>query len=355
MASADTLDLEELGWDRFFTAAFDAIDDPSLVPARVGIEHNHLYRVYTSKGILLASTSGRLRHAATGPESLPAVGDWVGVRIVPGDRATIREVLPRRSCVTRKASGNPTKQQVVAANVDTLLLVSGLDGNFSVRRVERYLAAAADSAAAPVIVLNKTDVAESAEDAVRAIRSVASGVPIHQTSCVTGDGLGQLKAYLKPGRTIALIGSSGVGKSTIINHLLERDQQRTKAVRARDGRGRHTTVHRELLVRTGGGVIIDTPGMREFQPWDTDRALETAFDEIEQLAAGCHFRDCQHRTEPRCAVRDAVANGRLAESRLQHYLQLQAERAVLNRRRDELAKIADKQRPMTNPGPRDRS
>ena len=347
MMSREPIDLEDLGWNRFFTTTFDALDDSSLVPARVGIEHNHLYRVYTRTGALMAHTAGKLRHAATGPEALPAVGDWVGVRISSADRATIREVLPRRNCFSRKAAGDPTKQQVVAANVDSVLLVSGLDGDFNLRRVERYLVAAAESGAAPVIVLNKADVTNCAEDAVRSIRSVAPDVPVHQTSCVDGHGLDQLEAYLGPGRTIALLGSSGVGKSTIINYLLGRDQQRTQAVRAQDSRGRHTTVHRELLVRAEGGVIIDTPGMRELQLWDTDSALESTFDAIERLADGCHFRNCQHRTEPGCAVREAVADGRLSAGRLEHYQQLHAERAVLNQRRDELAEMAERRRTNT--------
>ena len=344
MTSRDPIDLEELGWNPFFTAALDALDDSSLVPARVGIEHNHLYRVYTRTGVLLAQTAGKLRHTSKGRAALPAVGDWVGVHISSGDRATICEVLPRRSCFSRKAAGDPTTQQVVAANVDSVLLVSGLDKDFNLRRIERYLVAAAESGATPVIVLNKTDVTDHAEDAILSVRSVAPDVPIHATSCVDGHGLDQLEAYLGPGRTIALLGSSGVGKSTIINCLLGRDQQRTQAVRAQGSRGRHTTVHRELLVRAEGGVIIDTPGMRELQLWDTDRALEGTFDEIEQLAAGCHFRDCQHRTEPRCAVRDAAADGRLSASRLEHYLQLHAERTVLNHRRDELAEMAERRR-----------
>ncbi len=342
--SSPSFDLTRLGWDRSFAAAFDALEQPELMPARVGIEHNHLYRVYTHEGELMASTAGKLRHQAAGPEALPAVGDWVAVRVGDDRQATICAILPRRTSFCRKAAGDPTKRQVVTANIDTVFLVSGLEGDFNPRRVERYLVAAAESGATPVIVLNKTDLCDSVKDAVQAVRSIAPLVPVYPISCLERQSLEPLVSYLQDSQTVALLGSSGVGKSTIINCLLGQDRQRTQRIRKHDRRGRHTTVHRELLVRPDGGVIIDTPGMRELQLWDTNRALEAAFEEIDGLAPACRFRDCQHRTEPGCAVRQAVEKGQLPPERLEHYHQLQDERASLHGRRNELSHMAEKRR-----------
>lgn len=339
------MNLAALGWDDAFAAAFAPHAAEGWVPARVALEHQHIYRVVTAEDEPLAVVSGRFRHHAKGRHEYPAVGDWVALERRPGHRARIHTVLPRRSRFSRKLAGDTTEQQIVAANVDTVFLVSGLDDDFNLRRIERYLAAAYEGGAEPVVILNKADLHDDVEAAVEAVRGIAAGVAIHAVSCTTGDGLDALAPYVTSGRTVAFLGSSGVGKSTIINRLVGRDVQRTAAVRASDSRGRHTTTHRELIVLPSGGLLIDTPGMRELQLWSTgDDSLDDTFDDIVARASGCHFRDCTHETEPRCAVRAAVEHGELAPERLASYHRLRREREALARQKDARAQSEERRR-----------
>jgi len=332
--------LTELGWNDGFAAAFEPWRSKAHVhPGRVAIEFNQIFRIYVEDGELDAVTAGRLKHRARGRAELPAVGDWVAVRKRPEeDRGVIVGVLPRRSAFTRRAAGEVTGEQVVAANVDVVFVVMGLDRDYNVRRLERYLLMARESGASPVVLLTKPDLCSDLSAHVREVTSLTGDILVHVVNPKRAEGIEQLRGDLGPGSTAALLGSSGVGKSTIINRLVGADIRRTREVRESDSRGRHTTMHRELVVLPGGGLIIDTPGMRELQLWDAGDSVRETFDEIEALAAGCHFGDCRHRDEPRCAVKAAVAEGKVAAGRLESYLKVQDELAELAKQQEERAR-----------------
>jgi ribosome biogenesis GTPase len=337
--------LEALGWNDRVARAFAPLAGPDIVPGRVSLEHQHLYRVLTERGERLARAAGRLRHQATAEVDYPAVGDWVALRARAGEpRTSIQAILPRASRFSRKVAGDLTREQIVAANIDTVFLAMGLDGDFNLRRIERYLVTAWESGAQPVVLLTKADLAEDLPGRVREVEQVAAGAPVHATSAAAGIGIDRLRGYLGIGRTVALLGSSGVGKSTIINRLIGRDVQATAAVSGFKSRGRHTTTRREMIVLPDGGLVIDTPGLRELQLWDAGGALGVAFADIEALAAGCRFSDCRHDTEPRCAVREAAADGRLAPERLESYLKLRREADHLAARQDQLAQLEQKRK-----------
>jgi ribosome biogenesis GTPase len=318
------------------------------VPARVGLEHTHIYRVLTESGEWLAKVSGRLRHEARARAEFPAVGDWVGVDTPREDgMARIRVVLPRASRFSRRAAGDKTEEQVVAANIDIVFLVTGLDGDFNPRRIERYLLVASDSGATPVVVLNKADLVSDPARYVTEVQALSPGVAVHAVSCRDPATLGALRAYLGSGRTGALLGSSGVGKSTIVNRIVGFDLLATRDVRIADSRGRHTSTSRQLVLLPGGGILIDTPGMRELQLWETGDAAEGTFPDIAVLAAGCRFRDCAHESEPGCAVVHAVQRGDLPGFRLDSYRKLRLEQQHQQRQQDQRAQLDDKRRAKT--------
>ncbi len=332
--------LAELGWDEHFAAAFAPHAAAGCVPGRVTLELKGYYEVTGEAGARLGACSGKFINTAAAQADFPAIGDWVAVTPQAGEEARvhIHAVLPRRTRFSRKAAGLEEIEQVVAANVDTVFLVSALDGNYHLHRLERYLAAAWASGAQPVILLNKADLADEEAAALPAeIALVAPAVPVFIVSAQTRRGLKALAPYLTPGATIALLGSSGVGKSTLINRLVGQNLQDTQAVRDVDGKGRHTTTQRELLVAPGGFIVIDTPGMRELQPWDAAAGVAAAFGDVAALTAGCRFRDCTHTVEPGCAVRSALAGGTLAAARWDSYLRLGRATAHEVRRTDRAA------------------
>jgi ribosome biogenesis GTPase len=325
-----TLDLESLGWNTSFADAFLPFEQDGLAPARVAVQHRGEYVVHTQHGELRAEVTGRLRN----DEDQPAVGDWVAVALRSDEgRATIHAVLPRRSSFVRKVAWAETKPQVVAANVDIAFVVCGLDSNYNVRRIERYLTLAWESGAQPVVLLTKADLCDDVDARVYEVESVAFGVPVHSVSAPRGDGVESVRAYVTHGKTAALLGSSGVGKSTLVNALVGEELLATQDLRE-DGRGRHTTSHRQLVPLPQGGLVLDTPGMRELQLWDADSGLEAAFQDLESLAGQCRFADCAHVAEPGCAVRAALADGTLDAERFESWRKLQRELERLARKQD---------------------
>lgn len=335
------MNLEELGWNSIFSAHFESCNGPNRRPARVVREERLSYEVVGELGPLTASIAGRLRHNAGSAADLPAVGDWVAVEPRRDEgSATIHAVLPRKSAFSRRAAGTVGEEQVAAANIDHVFLMSGLDDDFNPRRTERYLTVAWNSGATPVVLLNKADVCGDIDRYVGEIEALAPATPIHAISAVTRLGIDALTPYLQRGQTVALLGSSGVGKSTLVNVLMDADAQRTNSVRRGDDHGRHTTTRRELFVLPGGAMIIDTPGMRELQLWSDDGdGLGSSFADIEALSRRCRFRDCGHEAEPGCAVRAALEEGMLDADRLASYRKLQRELRYAEIRNDRSAQL----------------
>lgn len=330
-----------LGWNTHFERSFEPFRAHGFEPARVVREERLQYVVVGERDDLPAEVTGKFRHEARSRIDYPAVGDWVAIQPVPTEgKAMIHAILPRASKFSRKMTGSKTEEQIIAANIDTVFLVCGLDGNFNLRRIERYLAPAWDSGATPVVVLNKSDVCENPDALVAEVRAIARGVPVHVISALEERGLHALKPYLKRGRTIALLGSSGVGKSTLINALLGEERQLTTEVREKDSHGRHTTTYRELILLSSGAMLVDNPGMREMQLWTEEEALDTSFKDIEALGAGCRFRDCRHLNEPDCAVRAALAVGTLLPRRYESYRKLKQELLQLSTHQDERVRQA---------------
>ena len=313
-------DLGALGWNPELAEQLE----PGLVPGRVVAAHRAAYDVETAAGVVRTRLPGRLLHESVDV----AVGDWVGL----GD-GLIREVLPRRSAIVRQAAGRTSERQTLAANVDVAFIVTSLGPELEPRRIERYLVTIWESGAVPEIVLTKADRVDDPSEQVAAVEAVAMGVPVYVVSALTGQGCDALRARLAPGVTAVLIGSSGVGKSTLVNRFAGFERMAVQETRADDDEGRHTTSHRELIELPGGGLVIDTPGIRELQLWDSG-GIDEAFADVEELAAACRFNDCSHGTEPGCAVNAALASGELAEERYASWRKLQRELRAIAVRAD---------------------
>jgi ribosome biogenesis GTPase len=344
---ADVTKLERLGWTDFFRDQI-ASDSPLPTLARIIEEQRGAYRV-AGDFDGWAEVSGKFRHDARATADFPAVGDWVCITppadpTAKAERAVITRRLDRRSTISRKAAGRAVEEQVVAANVNTIFLVTALAEDLNPRRLERYLTVVREAGAVPVVVLNKTDLTADPETQAANVRARLPFVDVLAISAKHGDGLRTLDAYLSPTQTVALIGSSGVGKSTLVNRLLGRELLKTAEISDVDGKGRHTTTARHLVELPGGALLIDTPGMRELQPWVDESAIDETFEDIAELARGCRFGDCAHETEPGCAVRAAVERGELSAERLDHFKHLGREIAFEERKRDKSAAAAEKRR-----------
>jgi ribosome biogenesis GTPase len=327
--------LEQFGWSVALQHQFISYAADNLIPGRVIVQQRGLYEIATDAGELAATLAGRLAYEAE-EGAYPVTGDWVAVLARPAEgTATIHHVLPRSSSFVRRASGpGAARGQVVAANVDIALLAVSLNADLNVRRIERYLASAWESGADPIIVLTKADMCADAEAGLRDIQAVGMGVPVLVVSAVTGAGLDELRGYLRPGCTAALLGSSGVGKSTLVNALAGRMQMATQAIREDDARGRHTTTHRELVLLPSGALLLDTPGMRELGLWDAGDGMSAAFADVDALAAQCRFHDCAHGNEPGCAIVAALADGSLDTARWRAFNKLQRELEFQNGKDD---------------------
>ncbi|WP_333585942.1 ribosome small subunit-dependent GTPase A [Phenylobacterium sp.] len=333
--------LSSYGWNARLQHDFADHARQGLVAARVIVQHRARYVLMGEQGEFSAEAAGRLLHHALATD-LPVVGDWVAVTPPPEDGvASIQAVLPRHSQFVRRAAGSVEKPQVVAANFDVVLLTTGLDADFNLRRIERYLTAARHTGAQVVVVLTKADLCPDLEARLDAVRAVALEVPVLAVAAPRGQGVAEVAGWLGPGRTGVLLGMSGVGKSTLVNALIGAERQAVGEVRALDGRGRHTTTHREIILLPQGGLILDTPGMRELGLWDPgEGAAAETFEDIEALALQCRFRNCGHRGEPGCAVQAAIASGDLSAERLESYRKLERESAYFERKESPVAAAA---------------
>ncbi len=335
--------LDSLGWSPFFEKEWRKIEEHGTLPARVIEEQKGHYRVSTEKGDLWGELAGKWHQITQEGGNLPAVGDWVKIRPRYSEgRATVVSVLPRQSKFSRKVPGEVMQEQVVACNIDFAFLVTSLNEELNLRRIERYLTLIWDSGATPVVILTKSDLCSETESQLDAVSSVCNGIQVEAVSSISGEGLEIFETILTQGKTGVLLGSSGVGKSTLVNWLVGQALQATGEIREEDGKGRHTTTARRLIKLPQGGLLIDTPGMRELQIWEGEEGLLNAFEDIAELTTQCRFSDCQHKTEPSCSILEALGNGTLSKERYESYDKLLKETQFHARKADKAAQSAEK-------------
>jgi len=337
--------LNYLGWDEFFENNFKQYEKQNLYAARVAVENKTNYLLYTSLGEASGEISGKLYFNSVSSSELPRVGDWVAVSLFDDNtKAVIHNVLPRKTKISRKSADKKIEEQIIAANVDVVFIVQSLDYNFNINRMERYLAAVNQSGALPVAVLNKADICDDADYKKKLIENVQPGVDVINVSALTGDGIDNLKKYFSFGKTIVFVGSSGVGKSSLINKITGVEIQKINSISDANSKGKHTTTKRELIILPDGGLLIDTPGMREFGLWDAEEGLSKTFSGFEELALKCKFKDCTHTHETNCAVVEAVENGSVSKQQYENYIKMRKEIKYLETKHDIFAKLEEKRK-----------
>lgn len=339
------IDLHSLGWNDFFNESFNKIDNNEYQCARVAVENKTNYILLTEHGEALGEVSGKFLFEAEKQSELPKVGDWAVITLFNNnEQAVIHQILPRRTKISRKSADRKIDEQVIASNIEMVFIVQALDDNFNINRLERYLAVVYQGGAKPVAVLNKTDLCNDVEEKINLVKERTGIEDLVPISALNLEGLDRIKNLIMPGSTIAFIGSSGVGKSTLINALLGYDRFTTNEVREQDSRGKHTTTRREMVILPSGGILIDTPGMRELGLWNADEGLSQTFSEFSEFAEHCKYADCTHVHEAGCAVLDALSRGEISKQRYENYIKLLKEMKYLESKQNISAQIEEKRK-----------